>query len=615
MQLVSYGCQDLFLTGAPQITFFKIVYRRYTNFSIEPVHQDFVGTMNFGNKMTCTIEKMADLMGQIYVEFELPEVSLVKPLKYNLIDFETAKCRFEQIGILYKLISSYIKVNSDTARCLLKLLKIDNMCSEEFKNLVLDQSYFTELDKIKHELQEWIASNQLHEALEPDKMKYIYQIENCNVGMMFERIYVKKVTEEVVANKQSSIINEIDDDLNAINDRYVEPTVSKVQSCESKCMTKFLTVGMYQQMKDIYEVVYKIYQREKEIYHQFVDKTYKETYDCAWVEAVGNAVIDTVDFRIGSEMIDRQTGDFMIALTRLYQRQYQVVNNQKLLGNIPELITFDDRPKPSRKLYVPLFFWFCRNPGLFFPLVSIRYQDIAIDLCLKTLEKVFYVGTDTQPKDMGAIQDKYGINMKSIKLWVNYVYLDHDERRRFAQSSHEYLIEVVQYNEFKFDSSIFNADLVFCHPTKYMFWFAQPMSYRENPDGTNKCQWTNWATHPDKTGYTMAKQVLRLNGYERFDPDLPPVFFNYVQPYLYFLHSPVDGLSTYSFATNPMEHQPSGSCDMSRIDDITLNIQFTPEFVALMRQTGQAYFATYTLAYDILRIASGYGALAFQTSY
>ena len=77
LQLVAYGAQDVYLTGNPQITFFKVVYRRHTNFSIESIMQTTNGTVGYGNTINCTISRNGDLINRVYVEFD------IKGLDYN----------------------------------------------------------------------------------------------------------------------------------------------------------------------------------------------------------------------------------------------------------------------------------------------------------------------------------------------------------------------------------------------------------------------------------------------------------------------------------------------------------------------------------------------------
>ena len=79
MQLVAYGAQDVYLTGNPQITFFKVVYRRYTNFSMESIEQVFNGTADFGKRVTCTISRNGDLIYRVYLQVTLPLVECPQP--------------------------------------------------------------------------------------------------------------------------------------------------------------------------------------------------------------------------------------------------------------------------------------------------------------------------------------------------------------------------------------------------------------------------------------------------------------------------------------------------------------------------------------------------------
>ena len=146
----------------------------------------------------------------------------------------------------------------------------------------------------------------------------------------------------------------------------------------------------------------------------------------------------------------------------------------------------------------------------------------------------------------------------------------------------------------------------------------QPNQYRDNPNGHNKCQWNNFGTNLDKTGYPIKSAVIRINNYERTDEQQDIKFYNYVQPYLYFRRSPTDGFNVYSFAINPMEHQPSASINLSRIDDLSIGVVFTPEFIELVNsnniegiQTG-AFMASYVMSYNILRIMGGMAGLAFR---
>ena len=76
MQIVAYGAQDIYLSGNPQITFFKVVYRRHTNFACESIEQTFNGSADFGRKVTALIARSGDLIGRVYLQATLPAVAI-----------------------------------------------------------------------------------------------------------------------------------------------------------------------------------------------------------------------------------------------------------------------------------------------------------------------------------------------------------------------------------------------------------------------------------------------------------------------------------------------------------------------------------------------------------
>lgn len=194
--------------------------------------------------------------------------------------------------------------------------------------------------------------------------------------------------------------------------------------------------------------------------------------------------------------------------------------------------------------------------------------------------------------------------MSDATLYVDYIYLDTDERRRFAQVSHEYLIEQLQFtgdetvtvgsNKFK---------LNFNHPCKELVWVCR----KSGADAVN--QWFNFTTAETESSDSLSfagvnpvtKAKLQLNGHDRFS-EREGKYFNYVQPYQHHENVPREGINVYSFALKPEEHQPSGSCNFSRIDNATLQVE----------STGAGVMKIYAVNYNVLRIMSGMGGLAYS---
>lgn len=358
-------------------------------------------------------------------------------------------------------------------------------------------------------------------------------------------------------------------------------------------------------MKDFYMIAYNLYLSSERLYQTFLNKTYVENHKFAWVEEIGHAIIDHIDISIGNQVMDKHTGDWLIMYNKLYLGNSHLDNYNKMIGNVDKLTNFDENIKGSYKLLIPLQFWFCRHLGLSIPIIALRYHDIILSLKFKELSKLCWVDNSIEFIDI-----RNRINIPGARLYVDYIYLDSDERKRFAQSTHEYLIETVQYDNF--DDIIgkqFNADVHFMHPTKYVIWVAQPEHYRENFMGHNKCQWNNFGTHGDKSGYTMNRTHLVLNNYDFTDPNLDIIYYNYVCPNVYFGKSPTDGFNVYSFALKPKEHQPTGTINLSRIDSFYIRMEFTEEFLRM--SLGRIHVGVYVMSYNILRIMNGMGGLAF----
>tara|TARA_B100000963_G_scaffold223353_1_gene194733 strand:+ start:27 stop:1163 length:1137 start_codon:yes stop_codon:yes gene_type:complete len=237
------------------------------------------------------------------------------------------------------------------------------------------------------------------------------------------------------------------------------------------------------------------------------------------------------------------------------------------------------------KAFVPLQFYFCRNPGLALPLIALQYHEVKISLTFASLTNLTANGAT----------DATVSSLSSAKLWVDYIYLDTDERRRFAQQSHEYLIEQLQFQQ----TTGASAELNFNHPVKELIWCTQPAA-------------TPTATAGPSTPVALTTGnnfQIKLNGHDRFAAR-DRNYFTRAQVHQH--HSGyggvtvADSIAVYSFALRPEEHQPSGSCNFSRIDNARL-VQSAG--VASLSATN---LNVYAVNYNVLRIMSGMGGLAYS---
>ena len=409
MQLVAYGAQDIYLTGNPQITFFKVVYRRHTNFSMESIEQTFNGSADWGKKVSATISRNGDLIHKVYVEVDVDETNTIS--------------------------------NSGQA---------------------------------------------------------------------------------------------------------------------------------------------------------------------SWVKRAGYALIQDVEVEIGGQRIDKHYGLWMQIWAELSSTKNQELLLNKLVGDVVD--GNGNTAAPATTWYIPLQFWFCKNPGCALPLIALQYHEVKINLTFRPFNEMVTgtgqnIGTQT-------------VKPLNASLYVDYIYLDTDERRRFAQVSHEYLIEQLQFTgEEDLESS---HTLNFNHPVKELVWVSRLVASTTSAGANTDLGQNGWfnftSVHSQSgTGHTGGDATtgvnptktgikLQLNGHDRFS-ERDGSYFNWVQPYQHHTGSPSVGVNVYSFGLTPEEHQPSGTCNFSRIDNAIMKFG---TFQASCR------ISMFAINYNVLRIMSGMGGLAYS---
>ncbi len=346
----------------------------------------------------------------------------------------------------------------------------------------------------------------------------------------------------------------------------------------------------------------------------------------------GLRVINNIEIEIGGQKIDKHYSHWLYIWNELSLPKSKRSGYNKMVGMSGgggTTITGNgggDRNMRGRTLYIPLEFWFCRNVGLALPLIALQYHEVKINIQFET--------------GANCAGDEISGNLPTIfptaTLWVDYIFLDTDERRRFAQLSHEYLIEQLQFTGSESVSTGgIKAKLTFNHPCKEIVWFIK------KPLTTQSVINNNWFNYTSATSalislpynYNNPIQSLRegsstpsggvpnglvtslnntktakltLNGNDRFS-ERPGSYFNLIQPFQHHENIPTNaGINVYSFALKPEEHQPSGTLNMSRIDTATLAID------SGIVSGDNAFLNVYAVNYNVLRILSGMGGLAYS---
>jgi hypothetical protein len=625
LSILSYGSTDLFLTGAPQITFFKIVYRRHTNFSVESIEIGLNTNINFDDEYEVIVDRIGDLIGKCYLKVIIPETYFNRnefslPLsEYNDTpdqeqnDYITVKTFMDYNMKAYRVAKDDIAVNNMT---LLKLLTdINNQfAGPAGQNAILAYNNLQE----SQQSSEKIFSIMFNASIYNIYIQYQYDTNNSHKDMIFTQIN------------------------NAINNSFI-------------CLKYFW--NRYQQKKIFY--------------------TNKSTNNLkfAWNTNLGHNMIDYIDATLGGEQIDRHYGNlFEVSYQLNHHTRLDTIYNQ-LIGNEYTLTVYDEIIKPSYTITIPLKFWFNKNNGSAFPLIASQYSDLAFKMKFRNINQCGYIesieGETYSLEDLWNDKD-YRLQ---VSLLIDYIFLDGQERKKFAQSSHEYLIENFQTvtsslsslqslnnvdsltNESVINNKLsFSVDLGLKHPCKQIIWCFQKEKYLENKNGTQKCIYDNYAINISDDIDPLKNANLLLNGYDRMNKRLGTAkYYNLVQSYQHNTNSPNSGIYSYSFAIFPEELQPSSSCNFSRFISQTLQFDLdenmfyyansdidpyilSPQALSKMSENEtveydvqidaqQQYLSTqnykkynytdvlctlYAKCFNVLRIKNGFSSLAFS---
>jgi len=403
----------------------------------------------------------------------------------------------------------------------------------------------------------------------------------------------------------------------------------------------------------------------------FSNHTYTGGRKFNWVQRIGEVIIKHVSLEIGGREIDKHYGEWLQIWSELTMTEAQKDGYNRMIGNVvemygPEAIeNIDGYPASSstipsirsRKIYVPMRFFFNESYSQALPLIAMQYDSAPkLVFKLRPLEELYtIVDTDRKKPTTTTANHNFGYytshdSQTSVSsydinpnLEVEYIFLDRDERKRFALSEHQYLIHQVQYREDTIAPSTIDSevtkDLDMTHPITELVWIARR---GDHEDANIWHNYTNWATtldplrtytgtidsNPygshsltaqDNSSYLeqniIVNSVLKLNGFERFATKSWEMF-NLVNNYQHCERIPTVGINTYSFAlaaNNPK--QPSGSINFSRFNTIELRNTYNKKCSKDIFGTTDAYnyrLMVFGRNINVFRIIGGMSNIEFS---
>lgn len=513
VQLVAYGIEDLYLTGDPQITFFKMVYRRHSNFAFESVIQNFNSRADFGESVTCTISRYGDLVGQIFLYVEIPSLPIF--IDRNTGEEDSVRKMAWVTNLGYALIQDV---------------------TVEIGGKLIDRQYG-----------EWMyiwsqVSNRQDLAL--DKMTgnipMIYDFTNGKPGY---KLYIPL----------------------------------EFWFCRHNGLALPLIALASSDVK--------------------INVTFRRVEECYRIGP-------THSIEILEDIIPFNPGDYI----------EQTINGCTIYGYV---IDYDYLQK--KLYYIKICNRDCHN-------CFIAYHDINLpksvlmnnnfdqNLPFRIYNSIIGTYCTPKPNCRENIECNYLISKPQLEnsfLYVDYFYLDVQERNKFVSTSHEYLIEQIQFDqEIGITSPNVKQRLALNHPCKAIYWVAQ-LDYLVGSGTINDIfNYTNshirGAYNPCIGKSLVEKATLLLNSNKRFC-NRSWQYFNFIEPYEHHYRGPDIGINVYSPALYPEDHQPSSAINMSKIDDISMLMRLNCVVGAL----NMARIRTYTINYNVLRICFGLGGLAF----
>ena len=633
LQIVSSTNEDLFITSKPQITFFKLVFYRYTNFSIETLEEFFDGAPDFGESVTCTLAKTGDLIHHMYLKIDLPEVHI--PILNNSTIHQKNK------SFINDIILQYNKVKEDFTNYKIYIkyfFILWRLLWKEVISIAGNYNSVINIINLYKKSDNWIEYNKYNNIFSNIYTKKNNSNINFDIVYMFE--YSLK-TEYQFSNYSILKNNEFKDKLKIFLINYRENTT------------------LYNnQLFDELTKIKNIIDTEKTDYYRF-----------SWLPKIGLRLIDNIEISIGGQVIDRLNSNMLNIWYELTVSHNQINTFNNIIGNIPKLNTYNSNKKESYSLYIPLPFWFSKYTGISLPALALRYHDIQVNLKLKELIDCCKIET-IENKLSDNININELIKILNVSLYIDYVYIEQEERKKFGRNSLEYLIDQHQYLPVKNIKSInINQLLYFVNPIKELLWTCETKAWDryefvkiykfqyitnltndkikliigdkhlikkdDNIKIYNSKYYNNIykVINTDETSITINSDFIRddygyieiintmfsentidtlsitFNSLVRVS-DRDGMYYNLIQPWKHHKNIPSPGIYLFSFAINPEDYQPSGSCNMGLLDANQAFININPIFFEYMEKNVSINF--YARSINILKITEGMASLAFS---
>jgi hypothetical protein len=528
MQLVAYGAQDVYLTGNPQITFWKVTYRRHTNFSMESIEQTFNGQADFGRRVTCTISRNGDLAYRTYLQVTLPEIN--QAMKNT--SGASAGVWARWLDFPGEQMISQVEVEIGGQR--------------------IDRQYG-----------DWMHLwNQL--TLSKEQERGYFKM----VGNTTQLTFITDPSFSGVDGPcASSAPVQVCEPRNALPETTLYVPF-QFWYCRNPGLALPLIALQYHEVK--------------------INLDLRPIDEVLW--AVGDLTASS-----GSARVTAAYNQSLVAASLYVDYVFLDTDERRRMAQNPHeylieqlQFTGDESVGSSSNKIKLNFNHPCKE------LVFVVQPDANVDYCSSLT-----AGT-TLYRTLGAQPFNY---TDGIDALPNSIMAFGGEKSTAS-------------GDFISGSGLFyDPGAVDVTTSGTQVWGPSgdyPAFANNSPSGVSDAgtfvlteaslDMHCWGQNPVVTA------KLQLNGQDRFS-EREGTYFDLVQPYQHHTRAPDTGINVYSFALRPEEHQPSGSCNFSRIDNATLQLVLSN---ATVQGTNTAKVRVYATNYNVLRVMSGMGGLAYS---
>lgn len=573
-QLAAFGAADQYLSAQPQITYFKQIWRRYTQFAMEQIQQSWTGDADFGKRATVNLSRAGDLVTEVWLQVRLPDLGALNHI--------VGAARLATAPVIYEARS--------TAQHAMRVRAYTCGSALSYLASLLDEGGGVTSARLN-------AGNLGVTIVTADYVTsgLVYLVPQAGSG---NTTIIALASADGLAHTSVALTPGVTYGVSLDGGLTTTPAMVRLQTVAAGAdAVTFEVEGADPTAVYVARV-------STALSGEPVASAAEHVLKAKWCNSVGHALVQSVEWEMGGTRIDRHTAEHWDMWCEVSEPEEKRAGYDDMIGRYDAYDINDDARSwgGSRYVFVPMRFSFNTSPGSALPLLALQFHDVKLNFEFRTFTELI--------KTNVPLTNLVAEPAMQCQVFATYVFLSQDERMRFANMPHEYLIEQVQAQVENVAApsaldGVVNRKLTLnlSHPVKEIMFVYQAAAntLKHTRDGNN---WFDYDIPGRETEEIFEEANIQMNGHDRF-VKRPAKYWRLVVPWSHHSRIPAKKVHCYSFALHPESWQnPSGAANFSRIDTAHLSMTLNPNL-----QAGR--IRIHGLGYNILRIANGLGGLVF----